>query len=76
MLGSLGVKVACVDVLSDLQMRLEMVLIKGTPDYLRPPTSSPQDFHFRETFLEVCVTHVSFSCSSSPRFDQLPIEEY
>ena len=36
----------------------------------------PQDFHFRETFLEVCVTHVSFSCSSSPRFDQVPIEEY
>ena len=35
----------------------------------------PQDFHFRETFLEVCVTHVSFSCSSSPRFDQVPIEE-
>ena len=50
--------------------------IKGTPDYQRPPRSSPQDFHFRETFLEVCVTHVSFSCSSSPRFDQVPIEEY
>ena len=38
-------------------------LIKGTPD-----------FHFRKTFLEVCVTHVSFSCSSSPRFDQLPVK--
>ena len=34
----------------------------------------PQDFHFRETFLEVCVTHVSFSCSSSPRFDQVPVK--
>jgi len=50
--------------------------IKGTPEYQRSPQiiKDPQDFHFRETFLEVCVTHVSFSCSSSPRFDQVPVK--
>ena len=50
MLGSLGVKVTCVDVLSDLQMRLEMVLDQRHPRLSKTPQIKPPRFPFSRNF--------------------------
>ena len=50
MLGSLGVKVTCVDVLSDLQMRLEMVLDQRHPRLSKTPHIKPPRFPFSRNF--------------------------
>ena len=50
MLGSLGVKVTCVDVLSDLQMRLEMVLDQRLHRLSKTPHIKPSRFPFSRNF--------------------------